>query len=398
MDLMLVSRVAFGCGALLAVAGCRSGSSDVPQVIDLGGKELVEAKVQLIAYAEDPFATDVEAFIKEFGTTDEWATQTKEYGVGPFTTLPTVLIPGTPPASLDDNTGTVTPFEDTIINSVSGTDATWAPEDGSTMYVYLLPLGTEIISGGTCCNQFLGYHWGAPLASGSVAPYSVICHCPAQVGDPITPLQLVTTTVSHEMVETATDPFVSSSNGAAYAQTDDADIVWTLATGGEIADMCELNADSNYLPPGATYMIQRVWSNAAARAGDDPCVPVASSAPYFNSYASLSDSITLQYEGGPVSTTGVKIPVGGSGTVDVTLTSQGATAGPWTVKAWDLNAFLGNPANTSVMLDKTSGSDGDVLHLTITVQSYDSLWGGAGFVLESTLGTQDNLTMGAIGE
>jgi hypothetical protein len=201
--------------------------------------------------------------------------------------------------------------------------------------------------------------------------------------------------VSHEMVETATDPFVSSN--PAYAQNDDADAIWTVATGGEVADMCQYNTDSNYTPPGAKYMIQQSWSNAAAKAKNQPCVPPATTDPYFNSYAALPDSVTLQY-GSAWKTKGVKIAVGETRTIEVVLHSQGQTAGPWHVKAWDMNDYLGSPANTTVSLDKTSGSDGDVLLLTIKVNSYDQSFGGAGFVLESTLNGQDNLSFGAVGQ
>jgi hypothetical protein len=370
-----------------------------PQVVNLGGVVLATPKVQLIAYASDSFASQVDAFITEFGATNEWAEQTSEYGVGPFTKLPTILLPGAPPASFDDNTGNVTPFEQMIASNVTGTNPAWAPEDGNTMYIFLLPLGTNISSGGNCCSSFLGYHFEAPFtapATGS-APYAVVCHCAAQQGDMFTPLEFVTTTVSHEMVESATDPFPNSNT--AFGQTDDNDAIWSLASGGEIGDMCEFNTDSNYLPPGSTYMIQRSWSNAAAKAGKNPCVPVASTDPYFNSYPILSDTITINYFGTLTPTKGVSIPVGQSKTIDVLLSSNGTTAGPWNVKAYDLNAFLGNTANTTVSLDKTSGSNGDVLHLTITVKSYDPNWSAAGFVVESTASDgQDNLSIGAVGK
>ena len=351
-------------------------------------------KVQLIAYAEDSFVADVDAFITELGATTEWAAQTAEYGVGPFTRLPTIMLPGTAPATLDDNAQSNSPFQQTLQANVSGASPAWAPEDGNTLYVFLLPLGTNIKAGGNCCTDFLGYHGEATVASGGV-PYAVVCHCAAQKGDPLTPLQYVTTSVSHEMVEAATDPFVNSN--PAFAQNDDNDAIWTVATGGELADMCEYNTDSNYLPPGSKYMIQRSWSNAAAKAGNQPCVPAATTAPYFNSYAAYSDAITLDY-GGAWKTKGVKIAKGQSRTIPVALHSQGATSGPWNVKAWDLNDYLGNTPNTTVTLDKTSGSNGDVLQLTIKVSSYDKSFGGAGFVLESTLSGQDNLTFGAVGQ
>ena len=361
----------------------------------LGGPVLATPKIQLVAYSQDPFVGDVEAFIAEFGRTTEWASQTSEYGIGPFTQLPTVLIPGTPPRSLDDDNGNTTPFEHTLINNITGANPAWPAEDGNTMYVFLLPLGTNIVSGGSCCSDFLGYHWDARLSSGGAAPYAAICHCAGGPSDPLTELQYVTTTVSHELVETATDPYTRDS---AYAQADDANTLWTIVTGGEVADMCEYNTDANYTPTGAAYAIQRSWSNAAAAAGTNPCVPAPDSGPYFNAYPQLADTVTLDH-GGAVQAQGVRIPVGQTRTIDVVLRSDGPTAGPWTVTAWDVNDYLGySPTTTTLSLDRDTGVSGDVLHLTVTVNEYDPTFGGAGFILESTLGDQDNLTMGAVGQ
>ena len=87
--------------------------------------------------------------------------------------------------------------------------------------------------------------------------------------------------ISHELVEAATDPFPDSN--PAYGQTDDDDIVWTVVTGGEIADMCEFNDDANIIPPGSTYMVQRTLVERRRRRLKNPCVPRGDHDPYFNS-------------------------------------------------------------------------------------------------------------------
>lgn len=363
----------------------------LPQVADLGGTILNTPKVQLIAYAADPVASDIDKMATELTQTSTWSEQTSEYGVGPLTKLPTIQITGTPPTMLDDNSGNPTPFQQTLIDNLSGAKPAWGAPDPSTIYTFLLPQGTDINSGGSCCSAFLGYHWQVTVGSTNVS-YAVVCDCPAS--PPLTQLQGVTTTVNHELVEAATDPLVSSS--PAYAQADDADAIWTIFTGGEIADMCEYNADANYTPSASTYMVQRTWSNAAAKAGKNPCVPVPNSGPFFDSVPVLTDKVTLNY-GTAVTTTGVRIPVGSSKTIDVQLFSEAPTAGPWTVTAYDLNGYLGQTANTTVSLDNTHGSNGDVLHLTIKVLSKDPNTGGEGFVLVSDLNGQENISVGAIG-
>ncbi len=369
----------------------------LPQVVDLGGTVLTAPKVQLIAYAEDPTAPDIVAMLAELTKTTTWSTQTGEYGVGPLTVLPAIQIAGTPPATLDDSTGTVSPFEQTLVTNTTGANPPWGAADPSTIYLFLLPLGTNVTSGGgNCCSSYLGYHYAVTAGAVSI-PYAVACDCPSYQGDPITVLQGVTTTVSHELVEGATDPLPFSN--PAYTQEDDSDIMWTFATGGELADMCQYNFDSNYLPPGSTYMIQRTWSNAAAAAGTNPCVPVPATGPFFESMAVLPDTITIgsAATNGTLSSKGVLIPLGMSRTIDVQLYSAAATSGPWTVKAYDLAAYLGtSAAESTVSLDKTSGSNGDVLHLTITPKTADATWGGEGFVLESDLNGQQNITIGAV--
>ncbi len=377
--------------------------TDPPQVVDPAKNAVLAApKVQLIAYTEDPVVPDAEAFLTELTKTTTWANQTAEYGVGPLTILPTILIPGTPPATLDDNSGTVTPFETTLANNISGTNPPWGAADKSTVYLFLLPSGTQVNSGGLCCDPnsgYFGYHYEAPVGSEYVS-YAVVCNCPGFVQAPLTALDDVTTTISHELDEASTNPFVNSA--PAYGYEDDPHAVWGIGTfGGEVADMCQNPSDSNYLPPGSTYMVQRSWSDAAAKAGTNPCVPVPATGPYFNAYPTMTDSIVLTAGsalGQPVTTTGVKIAVGDTRTIDVVLHSDAPTSGPWTVAVQDLSEYIGDATATTVSLDKTTGSDGDVLHLTIKVNSIDTMIGGEGFVLSSTLNGQNNMWYGAVGQ
>jgi hypothetical protein len=378
-------------GADSATDAALGPHAPLPQVVDLGGTVLTTPKVQLIVYTEDPLATDVDDMITELTQTSTWAEQTSEYGVGALTKVPTIQIAGTPPTTLDDSSGGVTPFEQTLVTNTTGTDPIWGAADPSTIYAFLIPAGTNVESGdGNCCSSFFGYHFTVQVSATIAIPYAVICDC---TDPPYTPLENTTTTVNHELVEAATDPLPDSN--PAYEQEDRNDIIWKFATGGEVADMCDLNADQNYLPPGSTYMVQRTWSNAAAMAGTNPCVPPPTT-PFFDSMAVLPDSITLSIYGTPVLTKGVQIAVGASKTIDVQLFSTAPTSGPWHVTAYDMNAYLGGEANTTLSLDKTTGSNGDVLHLTIKVNSADPDLGGEGFFLISTLASQQNITVGAI--
>jgi hypothetical protein len=359
-----------------------------PKVVSIGGKVLKTPKVVAITYTSDPHEADIDAFLNEAASTSYWAETTSEYGVGPLTVSPPIHLDTAAPATTDDATLTAN-----LAAQLSGPNPAWGPADANTIYLFVLPEGSIIDSDGKCCDSFDGYHDEAMVGAGSVA-YAVVCSCPGFDGKGIDPLAQVTIAMSHEIVEAATDPFVQTN--AAFGQNDDKDAVWTVVTGGETADMCEYNNDAYFTPPGAKYKIQRTWSNAAALAGKNPCVPVPME-PYFNSAPVLTDPVTIDFFGA-WNTQGVKIPVGQSKTIDVDLFSDAATQGPWKVTAYDYNsAYTGGPKLLDLSLDKDTGSNGDVLKLTIKVLATDKTLKGEAFILESDLGTQSNLWMGIVG-
>src|SRR5262249_27871411 len=72
--------------------------------------------------------------------------------------------------------------------------------------------------------------------------------------------------------------------------------------------------------------------------------------------------------GGSVKTMGVKIPTGGTATVEIDLFSDGDTGGPFTVSAIDAIAqFTGGKPTLSFAFDRTQGVNGEKLHLTLAV-------------------------------
>jgi hypothetical protein len=372
----------------------------LPQVVNLGGHPLKSPKVQPIAYMSDPDVPDIEKFLKELTTTNFWAQTTSEYGVGPLTVLPTILITTAPPATITDND-----FQTELAMNLMGATPAWGAADASTIYLFLIPTGMVISDmTGTSCKDYDGYHSEATITSSLSVPYAIGCSCPGFDGATVTNLAERTIALSHELDEAATDPFPFSN--PAFGQADDPDTVWTILSGGEVADMCEFNDDS-YLPnPGGTYWVQRSWSNKAAKALTNPCVPFTATGPYFNTMPVLPDKVAITGGGTSVTVPGVKIPVGGSKTIDLTLFSEAPTAGPWKVRALDgAYDFLGSPsANLTLTLDKTSGQNGDTLHLTIKVLHTDPMFGVEPFVILSTLGKagdpdfQNNLWMGVVGQ
>jgi hypothetical protein len=356
--------------------------------VSLGGPVLKTPKVQLIRYESDPHSSDLDAFLQELTTTPYWAETTSEYGVGPLTVLPSIARSDVAPANLSD-----TALQSELAANLSGANPVWGPADSSAIYLYVLPPGTIIDAFGKCCQDFDGYHDEATVGAGSVA-YAVVCSCGGAFDGPgITDVQQVTVAMSHELVEAATDPFIQSA--PAFGQNDKADIVWTLATGGEVADMCEFNTNAFIVPQGSKYMVQQSYSDAAAKAGKDPCLPAANADPYFGAAAIMPDM--LKIKGIPFMTPGVKLAVGMTKTIDVQLFSEAPTKGPFTVTPYDFSSFFGGAPNLELTLDKTSGQNGDVLKLTIKVLKIDPSLGADAFFLETDLGKDSNLLAGIVG-
>ncbi|HVR07347.1 MAG TPA: hypothetical protein VMW75_04820, partial [Thermoanaerobaculia bacterium] len=79
--------------------------------------------------------------------------------------------------------------------------------------------------------------------------------------------------------------------------------------------------------------------------------------------------------------------------------------GPWRVSALDYNSYVlgASPANLGLTLDKTTGQNGDVIHLTIQANTANASLGNAeAFILLSEYGTagtpqyQSNLAMAVV--
>jgi hypothetical protein len=366
---------------------------DLPQVGSLGGPVLAAPKVRPIVFADDASAMDIAAFMQELAHTPYWGATTSEYGVGPLTVLPTVMVPYGAPGMMTDAA-----VQAMIVGNTSGANPAWGPADPNVVYLFVIPEGATVnIGQDTCCDDFGGYH--GEVASGSViVPYAVGCSCPGFFGTTVRSLDERTTAISHELVEAATDPFPMSD--PAYQLEDRADVIWTVISGGEVGDMCAFNDDAYYVPSGSRYMVQRTWSNAAARQMQNPCVPYATAAPYFNSFPALD---TVSFGPDKYVTRGVEIPIGVTRTIDVSLSSGGPTKGAWTVSAVDYDYWVrGLPAKLAMSLDSSEGRNGDKLHLTITPKAPDPDLGAEAFILISHYGTvrdpdyQTNLTIGLV--
>jgi hypothetical protein len=352
-----------------------------PQVITFGGAVLSSPKIYPVFFSNDDdtsLIASLTAFSQGIGSTPYWTAATSEYGVGPATGEPAIMLTEPAPATIDDNT------IQTWLAQEFATNPAFPTPDANTLIVLYYPTGTTItLEGDTSCQTFGGYHNGATVGQQSVA-YAVVPRCD-------TTLETATSAGSHELVEASTDP--NPMNNAAYLQVDDADIYWELILGGgEVGDMCaQFQGVFTEFPP-FDYTVQRIWSNKAALAGHDPCVPQPAGEVYFNAAPVMNDTTMLM--GAEVRA--VTIPVGQSLTIPVELFSDGPMAA-WTVGAVDPAMMLGSADQLlDFTWDKTTGQNGDVLQLTIKV-----LQAGPGnielFYITSQNASQLNVWFGSVG-
>ncbi len=360
---------------------------DAPQVETGGGPMLTTPKVVPVYFGNDDttFTGTITTFLGKLAASSYWGPSITEYGIGAMTVATPVQLTEDAPATIDDSA------IQTWLAGKMG-DPAWPTNDANTLYVLYYPSATTSITlqGQTSCNQFGGYHSDAVTKVGDVS-YAVIPRCKSFGG--LTGLNAVSATTSHEIIEAATD--AQPTNGtAAYAQVDANHIIWMFVLGGgEVGDMCAQNQDSFYAPTDIGNYVQRTWSNKSAKAGHNPCLP-SDGLPYFNSMPVLTDKLTLG--GGQLVSKGVTIPVGQSATIEVDLFSDAATNGPWTVSAVDTATLQNQAPELKFDWDRTTGQNGEKLHLTITVLKA-SQYNAEGFLISSTLAGRESLWVGLVG-
>ncbi len=372
--------------------------SAAPQVINGGGPVLTNPKLVPVFFAnEDPtMQAGILDFVDNVGTTKYWTTATSEYGVGPTTTTAPVLLTEMAPGTTDDGA-----IQTWLSGKLNGNDPLWPVADDNTIYLLHYPSGTGITLQSqqgveVSCQSFGGYHSSITLdsAHGQLpVAYAVVPQCGDFDG--IHGADAVSAAGSHEIIEGSTDPYPM--NNPAFVQTDNAHLYWELALGGgEVGDMCAQFPNVFTKFAGLNHTVQRTWSNAAAMAGSDPCVPELPGEIYFNSAPVLTDTVAIPGLG---NMKGVKIAVGASKTIELDLFSEADTGGPWSVEVQDYAVVTFQTQNPTMTfsLDNDMGQNGQKLHLTITVLS--KAQGGLGiFIITSSLGQLHSEWLGLVGE
>lgn len=367
-----------------------------PKIITYGGPILVAPKVHPVFFKGDTASIVASAtdFYNKVGPSSYWTATVSEYGVGPLSAGPVIQLGDADPAPGNTSDDQIQAW---LAGKLNANDPAFPTPDANTIIALNYPKGTSIdLQGSKSCQAFLGYHSNLTLdaAHGNMdVAYMVIPRCSMQ-STGMSELDAVTDTGSHELVEAATDPYPQT-NGA-YGQVDNNHIYWLFALGGgENGDMCAQNYNAAYKDPEIGYLVQRSWSNKAAAASHDPCVPAAPG-PYFNSVPLLNDTITIGGGGQSLKVKGVMIPIGSTKTVEIDLFSDAKTSGPWQVEAHDLNEFMGGAPTLEFSFDASSGQNGQKLHLDITPTKANQYKSEVFFII-STLGNTQNMWIGIVG-
>lgn len=351
-------------------------------------------KVVTLAFEGDPVKASMEAFTDVVGASDWWAQTTHEYCtgvtaddcVGPTTVIKHVTLSGPPPTYLSP-----TGVEDFLQKQIAS--GAVPPPDDDVVYMFLFPASVKLGEPGfESCVAFDGYHGlmkvlgptsppdagggdesSDPDAEAGAAPsgdagdagasgtftkaaYAVQAQCSGGEAE-------ATVGVAHELIEAATDP-----DGFGFNATDTA---WSTFFYPEVGDLCVYEPTQTI---GAGFAVQSGWSNVAARAGKNPCVPNVPGDVYFNAAPAVSR---------------VSLKVGESTTVAVMPFSTAPTP-DWRLDALDVSTVFGDPAALQLTLGRTTVHNGLPVTLTVKLlRAPDPLPTGqraAVLALSSTLG------------
>ncbi len=246
-----------------------------PSIPNHGGYMLSPLRIVTVIAEDEPYAAQLQAFGDSIPASPWYASFAAEYGL---TGTPThMLITGAHVAS--GTSFTQAQMQQYIADTIAAAPSAAAP-DGKTVYVLYLPPGTTMVTSSgaadTGCTR-VPYHTAYDAVGDGMA---LMNRCP---GSFPSQLDMFTTVAAHEIAEAATDSSPTKSPawemwvGSAAAPWQSS--VWNqveMENSAEIGDLCIF---THVAYGGASF--QRVFSNAAAALGGDPCVP-AIPVPYFS--------------------------------------------------------------------------------------------------------------------
>lgn len=264
----LMARIAFG--GVIVLVGCgddglehgidapvsgdfvMAAHTPLPQMLPHADVVLDHPKLVTITFSNYAAKAQVEAWGDAVVDSNWWATEGAEWGISTMTHDAKITLGPAPTVIIEDVT------IEALIKNLIETGMVPAPPSQGSEYVYMIYIPATVPLGDSL-QGFYGYHAQLTTPAGGRYAYAVIL-------DDNSGIDTVTSTASHELIESATDPFDAPQDG--WAIDVPLPDPWYM-TIGEIADLCGFEP----VEQEGSYVYQRIWSNAAAAADSNPCVP-----------------------------------------------------------------------------------------------------------------------------
>lgn len=231
----------------------------LPQAAKGPGSVVATPRIVYVTFGDDPLEEDIVRFHERLRDGDYFNDALHEYGSGHVVSARHVRLDAAP-SELDD--AEVPGW----LEKHLGADAPLGTADDDTLYALYFPASTQLSYVGKSSCVWNGYHGDTRIGGTSIG-YAVLPRCPpSEPGT--TELRRLTLVASHEYFEWATDPFPRQVRAWHFVDSESAG--WALAFAAELADLCY---GRSVVPKDLGYVVQPLWSNRAAAAGDDPCQP-----------------------------------------------------------------------------------------------------------------------------
>ncbi len=356
---------------------------EMPQLVANGGYVMKAPEITTVTWVGDKLADRFEQFSDQLGASDYWKAAVSEYGIGPATSGADHHVRLADPLPTTVTTDDLDAFVATATADV-GTSKWPAPKDDS-IYILYLPSSVRLLyDGGDACLRIGGYHTSTiitlPDGEHDVA-YAIIPYCRGFGGGYVDSMLKA---ASHEIGEASTDPHPAT--GIGIVGVDRNHHAWTLFNQGltENGDMCSVYRESfiDTEEPAFAQPVQRLWSNKAAAAGHDPCVPAAGT--YFNVTPLEPELVTLNLTvlgAGKVKTHGYAIAVGDERTIPIGFYSE-AKMDAFSFDAVEGNALFGGSGGRSLDIRVLGGTgqNGQKAAIVVKVLAAGTIDAGRGIV------------------
>jgi hypothetical protein len=278
-----------------------------------GGPTYPHVSLVTASYSDTPHDAEIQTFGDWLVKSTYWAAIGMDYGVSAGTHSH-VKLPIATPATLSNSD--IGSYVDAAVKA-----GTLPQPTAQTVYEFFLSAAATADN----VPNAIGWHDRSPAGHA----YAVILPgCSSAAADILNTYSFV---AAHELIEAATDPAPNSGYSFGFGQ-------------GEVGDLC------NVLTMQGGYAVPTIWSNSAAAAGGDPCVPATG-----RTYVDVDPA--------PAS---VSVGAQAGASASVTLTGWStAQVGDWLVQASVVSGSSGITAALDPMATDLV-NNGETLQLTVT--------------------------------